>query len=463
MLIALLAALAVLVAGPAAIALEQVAPAGTRSAAEEAFIYGLPMVMNYGVMYEYAIDTNSAEYKAPFNQIASAARVFTPQDTAVVTPNSDTPYSILWMDLRAEPVVLCVPEVEKSRYYSVQLIDLYTFNYGYIGSRATGNGAGCYMVAGPDWKGQAPKDIQRTFRAETWFSAAIYRTQLFGPTDIDNVKKVQAGYSVQTLSQYLRQPAPAPAPQITFPKIDKALAKEDPFAYLNFVLQFCPPVPAESALRARLASIGVEPGKTFDRDGLSSQQQAALAEGMHSGMEKVEKAAQTVGEDVNGWRMGVNGGDRAFYHGDWLRRAAVAMAGIYANNPAEALYPTTHTDSAGARLDGATNHYTITFAAGQLPPVNAFWSVTMYDAGTQLLVANPINRYLINQSMLADLKKNRDGSLTLYVQNESPGPDRESNWLPAPNAGFYLVMRLYRPKLSVLIGYWKPPKVQRAG
>jgi len=458
----LLAALALLAASSPAPALEQAATAGLRAAAEEALIYGFPMVMNYVAMYEFAIDTNSSQYKAPFNKLYNATHLSTPDDTAVVTPNSDTPYSILWMDLRAEPIVLCMPEVDKGRYYSVQLIDLYTFNYGYIGSRATGNGAACHMVAGPDWKGQAPKDIKRTFRSETRFSLAIYRTQVFGPTDMDQVTKVQAGYQVMTLSQFLKQPAPPPAPEIAFPKIDKALAKDNPFTYLNFVLQFCPPVPQEAALRARFAAIGVEPGKPFDPSSLSAQQ-AALAEGMRGGMAKIEKAAETSGEDANGWRMGLNGGDRAFYHGDWLRRAAIAMAGLYANNPIEALYPAARSDGTGAKLDGAANRYTITFAAGQLPPVNAFWSVTMYDAATQLLVANPINRYVINSAMESDLKKNRDGSMTLYVQQDSPGPDKESNWLPAPGGAFYLVMRLYRPKLSVLIGYWKPPRVQRVG
>ncbi|HYY30153.1 MAG TPA: DUF1254 domain-containing protein [Chthoniobacterales bacterium] len=249
------AALALLGSSSPTSAQDNAAPAETRAIAEEALTYGFPMIMNYGVMYEYAVDTKSGQYKAPFNQIANEANVFTPKDTAVITPNSDTPYSIVFMDLRAEPVVLCVPEVEKGRYCTVQLIDTYTCNYGYIGSRATGNDAGCYLVAGPDWKGQTPDGIKRVFRSETEFSAAAYRTQLFGPADIDNVKKIQAGYKVQTLSQFLKQPAPPPAPQIEFPKIDKALAKADPFAYLNFVLQFCPPVPQETTLRAKFASM----------------------------------------------------------------------------------------------------------------------------------------------------------------------------------------------------------------
>src|SRR5271166_3411735 len=160
-----------------------ITPAETRAIAEEGFIYGLPIVMNYAVMYEFAVDRNSGQFKAPFNEIQNEARVFTYKDTAVITPNSDTPYSILFMDLRAEPLVLSVPAVDKSRYYSVMLCDGNTFNYGYIGSRATGSGPGDYLVAGPDWKGEAPAGIKKVFRSSTQFSAAAYRTQLFNAAD----------------------------------------------------------------------------------------------------------------------------------------------------------------------------------------------------------------------------------------------------------------------------------------
>jgi hypothetical protein len=190
--------------------------------AEAGFIYGLPIVMNYAVMYEYAVDRNSGQFKAPFNQIKNEPNVFTYKDTAISTPNSDTPYSFVWMDLRAEPVVLSVPAVDPKRYYSVMLCDGNTYNYGYIGSRATGSEAGDYMVVGPDWKGETPAGIKKVFRSSTQFSVAGYRTQLFNSDDLDNVKKVQAGYKVQTLSAYLKQPAPPPAPAIDFPKIDRS-------------------------------------------------------------------------------------------------------------------------------------------------------------------------------------------------------------------------------------------------
>ncbi|HXR25589.1 MAG TPA: DUF1254 domain-containing protein, partial [Candidatus Binataceae bacterium] len=241
----------------------QVDNAETKQIAEEAFIYGFPMVMNYAVFYQYFVDKSSPEYKAPLNQLYNTARVYTPKDTAIVTPNSDTPYSFVAMDLRAEPYVICNPEIEKSRYFSVQLVDLYTFNFGYMGSRTTGNGAACNMIAGPGWTGEKPPGIGQMFHSETDFSFAIIRTQLFNPADIENVKMIQAGYRGATLSQFQGKAAPPAAPEIRWPKIDKKLAKADPFAYLNFVLQFCPPTgPAEVEvpLRARFARIGVEAG-----------------------------------------------------------------------------------------------------------------------------------------------------------------------------------------------------------
>ena len=435
--------------------------------AEAGFIYGLPIVMGYGVMYEFAVDRNSGQFKAPFNQIANAANVFTYKDTAVVTPNSDTPYSVVWMDLRAEPLVLSVPPVDPKRYYSVMLCDGNTYNYGYIGTRATGSEAGDYMVVAPDWKGATPPGIKKVFRSSTQFSMAIYRTQLFSPDDLDNVKKVQAGYKVQTLSAYLKQPATTAAATIDFPKIDKELAKTNFFDYLDFALQFAPAQENEKEIRAQLASIGVGPGKTFNFKDLPLEQKLEVGLGMKEGEKKVDEAVANAGKAINGWRVSSLFGDSAFFNGDWLKRAAGAKGGIYGNNAEEAMYPARRTDSDGQTLDGSQHNYTLTFPAGQLPPVNAFWSLTMYDGKSQLLIENPINRYLINSPMLPTMKTNADGSLTFYIQNKSPGADKESNWLPAPNGPIYLVLRLYWPKveppsiLPVGEGTWQPPDIKR--
>jgi hypothetical protein len=439
----------------------------SRDIAEGGFVYGLPIVTNYAVMYNFAIDRKSSQFRAPFNVIASDARLLTYKDTSVPVPNADTPYSILFMDLRAEPLVISVPTVNAERYYSVQFCDGNTYNYGYIGTRATGNVAGDFLVAGPDWKGEAPTSVRQVFHSSTQFSLAMFRTQLFNSSDIANVARVQAGFKAVPLSTYLGKPAPPPAPTVDFPPIDGELAKTNFFDYVDFAMQFAPPQPNETDIRAQLARIGIGPGRTFNFDNLSLAEKLEIGLGLRTGNEKVEAAVANAGIGMNGWRVTDINGSSAGYHGDWLARAVVRKSGIYANDTVEACYPFTRNDSDGQPLDGSQHIYTLTFPPGQMPPVNAFWSLTMYDGKTQLLVENPINRYLINSPMLPSLKINADGSLTIYIQSRSPGMEKESNWLPAPNGPIYLVMRLYWPKtgaLSILPvgqGTWRPPGVVR--
>jgi hypothetical protein len=441
--------------------------AQTKAIAEEAFIYGLPLVMNYAVMQEFAVDENSGQFKASFNEIKNLHHVATPDDTAVITPNSDTPYSICWLDLRAEPMVVSVPAVEKERYYAVQLIDGNTYNYGYIGSRATGSDAGDYLVVGPEWKGEKPAGIKQVFSSTTPFALTLFRTQLFNAEDLPGVEKVQAGYKVQPLSAFLKQPAPPAAPKIDFLSATTAGIKANFYEYLDAALQFVPVSPADEEIRAKLATIGIGPGKTFEFKDLSLEHKAAVLLGMKEGDKKVDKFLSSGMKNINGWNVGAFFGDADFYKGDWLKRAGAAKGGLYGNDAIEAMYPYTRVDAAGETLDGSKHNYTITFPSGQLPPVNAFWSVTMYDGKSQLLIANPIKRYLINSPMLPHLKKNGDGSLTLYIQKDNPGADKESNWLPAPNDTIYLVMRLYWPKTgapSILPagdGSWQPPGIQQ--
>jgi hypothetical protein len=271
---------------------------------------------------------------------------------------------------------------------------------------------------------------------------------------------------VQTLSQFLKQPAPPAAPAIDFPPFTKDDMKLPFPKFLNFVLQYCPPNnDEEKAVRAKLAAIGIEAGKPFDVDKLSEVQKAEEALGVKEGYDAIVQKKDSIGKNINGWLVGAAMGDRAFYHGDWLLRAAGALAGIYGNSAAEAVYPLSKNDNTGAALDSSKHNYTLTFAKGDLPPVNAFWSVTMYDGKTQLLIENPINRYLINSPMLPGLKKNADGSLTLYIQKDAPPADKKANWLPAPDGPIYMVMRLYWPKEtppSILPpgdGTWKPPAI----
>ena len=439
---------------------------GAKGIAEAGFIYGLPIVMNYAIMYKYAVDRSSGHFKAPFNQIKNDPSVSTYQDWAVPVPNNDALSSMAWMDLRAEPIIPSVPAVDPKRYYSVQLCDGNTYNYAYIGSRTTGSEAGDYMVVGPNWKVATPSGIKKVFRSSTQFSLATYRTQLFNLDDLDNVRRVQDGYKVQTLSKYLKQLSP-PVPAVEFPKIDEQLLKVNFFDYLGFALQFAPAEANEINIRAQLARMGIGPGKPFNFMDLSQTDKLEIALGMKAGAKKIEKAIANAGREINGWQVSPLPGDSIYYNGDWLKRAAAAKAGIYGNDAEEALYPFTRTDSDGRTLDGSKHNYTLTFPPNQLPPVNAFWSLTMYGGKTRTLMRNPINRYLVNSQMLPAMKTNADGSLTIYIQNKSPGIDKEANWLPASNGPIYLVMRLYGPKttspsiLPVGSGTWRPPSVKR--
>ena len=442
--------------------------AETEAIAEEGFIYGLPLVMNYAVMHEFAVDTQCSQFKAPFNEIGSQHHVASYEDTAVITPNSDTPYSILWTDLRAEPTVISVPAVEGTRYYSVQLIDGNTYNFGYIGSRATGTEAGDYLVVGPDWKAATPAGIRRVFSSTTPFALVLFRTQLFDGADMSNVEKVQAGYQAQPLSSFLKVPAPPGAPKLDFLPATTEGIKAHFFEYLAAALKFVPPSPEDAQIRAKLAQIGVEPGKDFKMHDLSLLRRGAVLLGMKRGNDQVDKFLSGGFKKINGWNVGAFFGNREFFKANWLARAGAAKGGLYGNNAEEAMYPYTREDAKGATLDGRKHNYTITFPAGQLPPVNAFWSVTMYDGKSQFLIKNPINRYLINSPMLPTMAKNADGSLTLYIQKDSPGKAKEANWLPAPQDTIYLVMRLYWPKdtpPSILPpgeGSWKPPGIVAA-
>jgi hypothetical protein len=434
-----------------------------RAIAKEAYIYGFPMVDNYRIQHAYFINRADPEFKASWNQLWNSARLYTPADTAIQTPNSDTLYSFIGADLRSEPIVLTVPPIEKERYFSVQLIDYYTFNFDYIGSRTTGNGGGSFLLAGPNWKGEVPKGVVKVFRSETELVFVGYRTQLFNSGDIENAKKVQAGYKVQPLSAFLGQPAPTAAPAIDFIKPltpDEERTSLAFFNVLNFVLKFCPTVPSETGLMGRFAKIGVGAGKNFDASKLPPEVKQAIGQGVADAWNEYDNFKRTQ-IDTGKVTSGELFGTRAFLKNNYLYRMAAAILGIYGNSEAEAMYPIYSVDAAGEKLDASKHRYTLQFAPGQLPPVHAFWSLTMYDLPAQLLVANPLNRYLINSPMLPNLKLNADGGLTLLIQNETPGKDKEANWLPAPKGPFIMFMRLYWPEDKALDGQWKQPPLQQ--
>jgi hypothetical protein len=303
--------------------------------------------------------------------------------------------------------------------------------------------------------------VKKVIRSETELAIAVYRTQLFNPGDLDNVKKIQAGYKAQPLSAFLGKPSQKAAPAIAFIKpLTPDTEKTSPefFNILNLVLDFCPTHPSEKALMARFARIGVGAGRTFDASKLSPEMQKAVSDGMAdacvelAGLKKKIDAHEVTSGDVFGTREHLDN--------NYLYRMAGAVLGIYANSKAEAMYPAYTVDADEQALSGASR-YTLLFAPGQLPPVHAFWSLTMYKMPESLLSANPLNRYLLNSPMLPQFKKDADGGLTLVIQNESPGAGQEANWLPAPKGPFFIAMRLYWPKAAALDGTWTAPPLQR--
>ena len=437
--------------------------ASIRAIATEAYIYGFPLVDNYRVLHSYFVAADGPEFKAPWNQVHSEARVFTPEDRTIQTPNSDTPYSQLGTDLRTEPLVLTVPAVDADRYYSLQFIDLYTFNYAYAGSRTTGTAAGRFLLAGPNWTGETPPGIDAVFRSETEIGWVQYRTQLLGPSDLQTVEQIQAGYSAEPLSSFLNTAAPKPAPSIEF---RAPLSREEErtsiqfYELLDFLLQFCPPHPSEEALRSRFARIGLTGRGNFSTESLTSTERESFAAGIRDAWDTFAKFKREK-LDTGELTAADGFGTREYLNGDYLGRMASAVLGIYGNSKEEALYPAYYVDQNGAPLDGREHRYELRFAPSQLPPVNSFWSLTVYRLPESLLVDNPLDRYLINSSMLPDLQSDPDGGITIYVQSNSPGEDRETNWLPAPSGPFLAIMRLYWPKPQALSGEWQPPTMRR--
>ncbi|MDF0673316.1 MAG: DUF1214 domain-containing protein [Nitrospira sp.] len=434
-------------------------PKEARAIAKEAYIWGYALVDDYRVQYSYFIDKTNPEFKGGWNTIANNARLYTPADTTIQTINADTLYSFIGIDVRDEPIVITVPQVEKQRYYGCSLFDL----WGYVemfGTRMTGNDAASFLVAGPSWKGETPKGIKKVFRMETPLATAAFRTQLFNPGDIDNVRKVQSGYKVQTLSSFLGQPTPKRTP-LTFVKpltVAEQKTSLQFFSVLNNLLQFAPTVPSEVEFRKRVAKVWIGEGLTFDPAKLSPELKTAIEQGVADAWVDINATVQKLntGEITPGDCYGT----REYLKNNYLYRATCIYLAGNAQPKEEVIYPFISVDADGKPMDGA-NKYTITFAGDQLPPAKAFWSITMYNLPQRLLVANSINRYLLNTPMLPNWVKNADGGYTFYIQHESPGKDKEANWLPAPKGPFYMVMRLYLPSVEAQDGVWKAPRPTR--
>jgi hypothetical protein len=415
--------------------------------AKEAYIYAYAPIASYNTWYKQAVDASAPEYIGGFNVFKHYAQAFTPDNKDIVTPNNDTPYSWATLDLRAEPIVLSVPSVPEGRYYVMQLVDVFTFNFGYIGVRSTGTEAGSYLIAGPGWKGKAPAGISKIITSESDIVVILGRTQLDGPEDVEAVKAIQAQYRLEPLSKFLGRPAPAASPAPAFPKPDVAREETHDFiGYLNFLLTFAqPPQESERELMQRFAEIGIGAGKPWDASKVDPKLLAAIDAGIVQAMADL-KAQSDKTRSSNGLF-----GSREFMKNDYMTRAIGAEKGLYGNSLEEAWY--------GGFVGDGRRPSQLVFAAGQLPPAKYFWSLTLYTLPDRLLYANDINRYSIGDRTKG-LKYNPDKSLTIYLSHEPPDGDKAGNWLPAPAAPYSLVARVYGPSEEAINGSWHLPKLE---
>jgi hypothetical protein len=430
--------------------------------AEDAYVFGYPLVlMDVTEKLSTAVPKPEGS-QAPINQFAHLRAFPDATYTDIVSPNADTLYSLAWLDVAKEPIVLSVPEMGK-RFYLMQIMDDWTNTFASPGTRSTGSGKGNFAVVGPQWTGKLPEGVTE-LRSPTNTVWICGRTQTDGKADYPAVRAIQDQYKLIPLSAWGKDYTP-PSDVPVAPGVDAKtpgaaqVAKMDAatfFARLNTVMKDNPPATADADVMTRFAAIGIAPGKPFDPAKLDPAVAKGVERGARAAREKLyAEAKKPFGKIVNNWSIMT---DRIGRYGtDYQFRAIVALVGLGTNLPEDATYPLTRVDAEGKPLAG-TNHYVIRFAKGQLPPVGAFWSVTMYNS-RQHFVDNPIDRYAIGDR--DKLKFDDDGSLTLYVQQESPGKDKESNWLPAPKDEFNLVMRLYWPKKEILDGTWKPPGVER--
>ena len=434
-----------------------------RQIAEEAYIYAYPMIEHYKMMFAMAMYPESGAYTAPFNVLYNNPKLNDPKDTIIVRPNNDTFYSGVWFDLSGQPQILEVPAITDGRYYSFQIIDMYTHNIDYVGTRKTGFDTGKYMFVGPNWNGETPEGINKVILSEGNYLLALARTQVFGPDDVENAQAVMTDYKVLSLNEYLGNVSAAVIPSNPdFPPYNpQKVADANFISYFNALMTMGPVHSDEKAIFERFAKIGIEPGKQFNPENVDPEILEAINEGVKSGMEKIKEESTKLGQRKNGWQL-ISGsfGTREAMKGKYLRRAAAAYFGLWGNDLEEAFYPETTFDADGDELDCSKHDYILHFEANELPPSKAFWSLTMYKLPEQLLIENEINRYIIG-SATEGMKYNDDGSLDIYIQKENPGKDKVSNWLPANDGLFSLQSRIYWPDPKALDPLYSPPAVQK--
>jgi hypothetical protein len=431
-------------------------PVEAGTIARDSYIYFYPLVIMDVTRKHFSnVEAGRMFGRGPMNTF-SHARTFPPATFRGVThPNFDTLYSVGWLDLTREPVVISVPDTH-DRYYLMQLLDMWTDSFAGVGKRTTGTGAGNFAVVGPGWKGELPQGLQQ-IDAPTPFVWVIGRTRTDGPQDYDAVHKVQDGYKMTLLSQWGKLPQTItaridPSVDMKTPPVEQVekMTPDAYFAYAAELLKVNGPHLTDQPTLARMKRLGIEAGKSFDPSRVDPVIHKALQAAPAAAQKALIAEWPNVGRNTNGWVMNTDSG---VYGVNYLKRGAVAMFEIGMNLPEDCIYP----DTGASPLDGH-NNYVVHFARGALPPVDEFWSVTVYDLHG-FTVPNPTDRYTLGDR--SNLKPNADGSLDIYLQKGSPGAEKESNWLPVPAQPFTLHARLYSPRPAAIDGTWAMPAVAR--
>lgn len=410
----------------------------------EAYVYGFPLIEMARTRFRMVEDPSNP-FKFGINTLFNVMRLAGPESRNVVAPNSDTLYSVAWLDLRAGPLILKVPDTA-GRYYSFQFMDFFTNTFDYVGRRKTGAQAGAYAIVGPQFAGPAPEGttLIRSPTPSVWM---LGRTLIDGPDDMAAVYPLMQRYGLTATGE-----APALAP---LPQVDPA-ERLSAFATINAALAENPPPPRDAALLERFRRVGVGPGLAFDPKSLDP----VLASGLRRAVADIDRGLADPRElqssRVNGWYKPP--ADLGNYGDNHRLRATIAKTGLGGNTLEESFYFTVHVDDANMALSGA-NRYVLRFEAEDLPPVDAFWSITLYGPDL-FLIANPIKRYAIGDRT-AGLKRGADGSLEIRVQHAAPGGDLDANWLPAPADTFSLMLRAYEPRKPMIEGRYAPPPVRR--
>lgn len=438
-------------------------PEETYALARDAYFFAYPIVsMDITMRQTTNVPDNvSVNLRAPLNQFAHA-RAYPNAEEKDVRFNFDTLRSHAWVDVSREPVLLSVPDTE-GRYYLLPMLDMWTDVFAVVGSRTTGTKAATFALVAPGWRGSLPDGVTRIVARTTtmWISG---RTQTNGPSDYANVHKVQDGFKLTPLSQWGKAYTP-PKNTTIDPSVDNQTPPQVQVSNLDGITMLSrladlmtkyPPHANDYPILFRLRALGVELGRPFDATKLDPQTVSIINKAAKDALQYMTAKMRTEVTPVNGWNTGLD--NIGTYGTSYRRRAIIALGGLGANLPEDAVYPTAFVDSEGKPLTGA-NHYVLHFEKGKLPPVGAFWSVTMYDQNG-FRIPNAINRYALGDR--DKLKYNEDGSLDFYLQAESPGEDKEANWLPAPPGAFQPTMRLYSPRPEVLDGSWTPPPITRA-